>query len=43
MSASPDAPVPDPYRAVALHLPNEVAIGGALITMVEPNPGFERE
>ena len=33
---------PDPYRAVALHLPNAVEIGGALITMVEPNPGFER-
>lgn len=33
---------PDPYRAVALHLPNTVEIGGALITMVEPEPGFER-
>jgi hypothetical protein len=33
--------VTDPYAAIALHLPNEVAIGGALITMVEPNPGHE--
>jgi len=32
----------DPYREIALHLPNDVAIGGALITMVEPNPGHER-
>ena len=31
----------DPYREIALHLPNEVAIGGALITMVEPDPGHE--
>ena len=31
----------DPYREVALHLPNDVAIGGALITMVEPDPGRE--
>ena len=30
------------YEAVALHLPNEVRIGGALITLVEPNPGHER-
>jgi hypothetical protein len=32
----------DPYSAIALHLPNDVAIGGALITMVEPNPGREQ-
>jgi hypothetical protein len=31
----------DPYSEIAHHLPNEVAIGGALITMVEPNPGHE--
>jgi hypothetical protein len=31
----------DPYTQVALHLPNDVAIGGALITMVEPHPGHE--
>jgi len=31
----------DPYTAIAHHLPNEVAIGGALITMVEPHPGHE--
>ena len=34
--------LPDPYREVALDRPNEVEIGGALITMVEPNPGHER-
>jgi hypothetical protein len=33
--------VTDPYEQIALHLPNEVAIGGALITMVEPDPGHE--
>ena len=33
----------DPYAQIAVALPNEVAIGGALITMVEPNPGFEHE
>lgn len=33
----------DPYTEIALHLPNEVRIGGALITMVEPEPGFELE
>jgi hypothetical protein len=32
----------DPYGEIALHLPNEVAIGGALITLVEPHAGFER-
>ena len=31
----------DPYREIALHLPNDVAIGGALITMVEPNLGHD--
>ena len=31
----------DPYRTIALSLPNEVAIGGALITMVEPHVGHE--
>lgn len=30
------------YERIGLHLPNEVRIGGALITMVEPNPGHER-
>ncbi|MEI8002077.1 MAG: hypothetical protein WCI50_12080 [Actinomycetes bacterium] len=33
----------DPYREIALHLPNDVAIGGALITMVEPDPGREHD
>jgi hypothetical protein len=33
--------VTDPYTEIAHHLPNDVAIGGALITMVEPNPGYE--
>jgi hypothetical protein len=32
----------DPYTEIAHHLPNEVAIGGALITMVEPQPGHEQ-
>ena len=32
----------DPYLQIAHHLPTEVALGGALITMVEPHPGFER-
>ncbi|MCB0997513.1 MAG: hypothetical protein KDB21_20610 [Acidimicrobiales bacterium] len=31
----------DPYSEIALQLPNDVEIGGALITMVEPNPGHE--
>ncbi len=31
----------DPYTEIAHHLPNDVAIGGALITMVEPHPGHE--
>ena len=35
-------PSEDPYEAVAHHLPNDVRIGGALITMVEPHPGHER-
>lgn len=38
---TPDHGTADPYTAVALHLPNDVAIGGALITMVEPDPGHE--
>ena len=33
----------DPYLAIAGHLPNEVRIGGGLITMVEPHRGFERQ
>jgi hypothetical protein len=32
----------DPYEALALELPNDVRIGSALITMVEPHPGAER-
>jgi hypothetical protein len=32
----------DPYSQIATHLPNDVAIGGALITMVEPHAGHER-
>lgn len=32
----------DPYTEIALHLPNDVAIGGALITMVEPHVGHEQ-
>jgi hypothetical protein len=31
----------DAYEEIALELPNEVRIGGALITMVEPEPGYE--
>lgn len=31
----------DLYRRVAAELPNETALGGALITMVEPDVGFE--
>jgi hypothetical protein len=31
----------DPYSQIATHLPNDVAIGGALITMVEPHAGHE--
>ena len=30
------------YEQIAHHQPNDVRIGGALITMVEPNPGHER-
>ena len=37
----PEAAVTDPYTEIAHHLPNDVAIGGALITMVEPHPGHE--
>jgi hypothetical protein len=31
----------DPYVAIAHHFPNEVRVGGALITLVEPHLGFE--
>jgi hypothetical protein len=31
----------DPYVEIAHHLPNEVRVGGALITLVEPHVGFE--
>jgi hypothetical protein len=31
----------DPYVEIAHHLPNEVRVGGALITLVEPHEGFE--
>lgn len=31
----------DPYVEIAHHFPNEVKVGGALITLVEPHPGFE--
>jgi len=31
----------DPYVEIAHHLPNEVRVGGALITLVEPHAGFE--
>jgi hypothetical protein len=31
----------NPYEEIALHLPNDVRIGGALITMVEPDVGQE--
>lgn len=31
----------DPYVEIAHQLPNEVKVGGALITLVEPHPGFE--
>ncbi|HEV8295738.1 MAG TPA: hypothetical protein VGQ20_00525 [Acidimicrobiales bacterium] len=31
----------DPYTAIARELPNDVRIGGALITMVEPHIGHE--
>jgi len=34
---------PSPYRELAAHLPNRVGIGGALITMVEPDPGHEAD
>jgi hypothetical protein len=33
----------DPYEALALERPNDVRIGSALITMVEPHPGAERD
>jgi hypothetical protein len=33
--------VTDPYEQIAHHLPNDVKIGGALITLVEPHPGHE--
>jgi hypothetical protein len=31
----------DPYVEIAHQLPNEVRVGGALITLVEPHAGFE--
>jgi hypothetical protein len=31
----------DPYLELAAQLPNDLGIGGALITMVEPHEGFE--
>jgi len=31
----------DPYVQIAAKRPNEVGVGGALITLVEPDPGFE--
>jgi hypothetical protein len=31
----------DPYLEIAHQLPNEVRVGGALITLVEPHAGFE--
>ena len=31
------------YERLALHLPNDIGIGGALITMVEPHEGCEHE
>jgi hypothetical protein len=31
-----------PYVAIAAHRPNDVRLGGALITMVEPHLGYER-
>jgi hypothetical protein len=31
----------DAYVEIAHHFPNEVRVGGALITLVEPHPGFE--
>jgi hypothetical protein len=31
------------YEQIAHHRPNDVRIGGALITMVEPHVGYERE
>jgi hypothetical protein len=34
--------MPDPYVEIAHHFPNEVRVGGALITLVEPHPGFEQ-
>jgi hypothetical protein len=42
LNARRAVPGEDPYEAIAHHLPNEVRIGGALITMVEPHPGHER-
>jgi hypothetical protein len=33
----------DPYVEIAGQFPNDVGVGGALITMVEPNPGFEHD
>jgi hypothetical protein len=32
----------DPYLAIAAELPNEARLGGGLITLIEPDPGFEQ-
>jgi hypothetical protein len=34
---------PDPYLAMARDLPSDVRLGGALITMIEPDVGHERD
>jgi hypothetical protein len=39
--ALPVEALENPYEEIAGHLPNEVGVGGALITMVEPDLGFE--
>jgi hypothetical protein len=41
MSNKPDRESLDRYEAIGRQLPNEVAIGSALITMVEPDVGHE--
>lgn len=40
-AGSPENPSGDPYRALALDSPTDVMLGGALITMVEPDAGHE--
>jgi hypothetical protein len=42
MSQEQAVPEGDPYITIAGHLPNEVRLGGTLITMVDPHVGFER-